>query len=242
MKQHEELGLLSAFLDGELDDVQRTQIEAHLGSCAECAEVVEALRGTLADFESLDAPEPSAQDSWALRSALAAARRAESSKRYPRYLVATAGVAASIVAIFAFTSQGGDGRGGSADVSLTSGSGSTGVFAEDYDETSARAFLDAFGGVPAPTAPDAMIAPQNQKRSNDEAAQPQWSSSGREASCIDKIAPKDGQLVSSFQATFKGKNAFFYVFEVPAGSPSRLELWITAPSGCDPLFWAQRQL
>lgn len=52
--------MISAYLDGELDDAQREEVRAHLENCAECqtylAELT-ALRGALGDMEEYDAPE-----------------------------------------------------------------------------------------------------------------------------------------------------------------------------------------
>src|SRR5437870_4793333 len=42
---------LSAFLDGELAAAERTELLAHLSSCAECSGYVERLRGAAADFK-----------------------------------------------------------------------------------------------------------------------------------------------------------------------------------------------
>src|SRR2546425_456149 len=72
MTPHGELDQLSAYLDGELDPSDRAHLEAHLPTCAECRTTIDALRATVADLAALPDPEPSEQDSWALRAAIAA--------------------------------------------------------------------------------------------------------------------------------------------------------------------------
>ena len=51
---------LVAYLDGELQDSIRSDVEAHLESCAACRAERENLASTLRSLESLPATEPSA--------------------------------------------------------------------------------------------------------------------------------------------------------------------------------------
>jgi anti-sigma factor RsiW len=50
---------LVAYLDGELPDATRSQVEAHLESCAACRAERDALAATLKSLESLPATQPS---------------------------------------------------------------------------------------------------------------------------------------------------------------------------------------
>lgn len=97
MTTHPDPEQLSAYIDGELNDDERDELEQHLTGCSECSATLRALRATLADMRALPAPEPSAQESWALRSAINKARKGPA-KRYRQWVAA----AATIAAVFAF--------------------------------------------------------------------------------------------------------------------------------------------
>jgi len=56
-------GQLSAFLDGELDDLARTRLEAHLGECLDCARTLADLRAIVAAAPHYQGREP-ARDLW----------------------------------------------------------------------------------------------------------------------------------------------------------------------------------
>ncbi len=54
---------LSEYLDGELDDVERVALEAHLATCAECTSVLADLRRVVGRAQALD-DRPPAHDLW----------------------------------------------------------------------------------------------------------------------------------------------------------------------------------
>ena len=54
---------LSPYLDGELDDLRRARLEAHLAGCAECAAVLADLRAIVAAAPEYPGREP-ARDLW----------------------------------------------------------------------------------------------------------------------------------------------------------------------------------
>ena len=54
---------LSEYLDGELDDVERAALEAHLATCADCTAVLADLRRVVARAQALD-DRPPARDLW----------------------------------------------------------------------------------------------------------------------------------------------------------------------------------
>src|SRR5918996_3844924 len=107
MGSHPELEQLSAFLDGELEASERSALEAHLPSCAECRSTLDALRATIADLGELPEAVPTEQDSWALRSAISRARRP--ARRWQRAAWAAGAVAAAAIAVVAIVQPGGGG-------------------------------------------------------------------------------------------------------------------------------------
>ena len=56
-------GQLSAYLDGELDDLARTRLEGHLGECLACARILTDLRAIVAAAPHYQGREP-ARDLW----------------------------------------------------------------------------------------------------------------------------------------------------------------------------------
>jgi len=54
---------LSAYLDGELDSVDRAALEAHLGKCEECAAALKQLRGVVGWAQAYSGSEPE-RDVW----------------------------------------------------------------------------------------------------------------------------------------------------------------------------------
>ena len=55
---------LSEYLDGELNETEVRELETHLAGCAECAAILQELRGVMARAGSLD-DRPPAHDLWA---------------------------------------------------------------------------------------------------------------------------------------------------------------------------------
>src|SRR5437899_1116775 len=96
MSTHPDPEQLSAYIDGELTDDERDDLEQHLTGCSDCSATLRALRATVADMRAMPAPVPSAQESWALRSAISKARKGPA-KRYRQWIAA----AGTIAAVFA---------------------------------------------------------------------------------------------------------------------------------------------
>jgi hypothetical protein len=106
MNPHDELDLLSPYMDGELDASDRARLDAHMTSCAECRATLIGLQATVADLRTLPEPAPTPQDSWALRAAI---RRARSPMRkWQRVSWAAGAVAAAAIAFAAVTLPGGN--------------------------------------------------------------------------------------------------------------------------------------
>jgi hypothetical protein len=98
MNTHPDPEQLSAYIDGELTGTGRDDLEQHLTGCSDCSATVHALRATLADMRALPSPVPSEQDQWALRSAIAKARR-RPAERYRRWVIGAGSAAAAAAAI-----------------------------------------------------------------------------------------------------------------------------------------------
>jgi hypothetical protein len=148
MSIHEAFDLLSAYLDGELSDREKTMVDAHLATCADCALARDALRLTVGDLRALEDPVPSEQDSWALGAALARARRRGEQPRYARFAMAASGAAAVLIGVvFAVSQNGAPDR----QAALAPEAAALGVDAatvlvtnENFTERSAHSFLLGF--------------------------------------------------------------------------------------------------
>ena len=265
MNPHAELDLLSAFLDGELDASERERVERHLPACSECRTTLDALRATVADLATLPLPEPTPQDSWALRSAIRRERRPV--RRWQRLAMAAGGVAAAAVATLAIAlgPGGGDANGparalnaerGTLDKSAVAGGGSGPVYlqAGNYDQASAHAELlsvarlispgaapsEAAGAGTSTTAPNAFIY----AAAADSSAQPPSTLSRERAPvddierCADVVRSSSHAYLQPIQyevATYENKPAFLLFFY----SQERYELWVMQRSDCAVLYFAQ---
>jgi anti-sigma factor RsiW len=97
MGRHDELEMLSAYLDDEVSRDERARIDAHLPACAACRATLQALRATSADLALLAEPELPEREIWALRGTLA--RKRASHGRSGRRIVALSGAAAAVTLI-----------------------------------------------------------------------------------------------------------------------------------------------
>lgn len=261
MRAHDELDLLSAYLDGELDAPDRGRVEAHLADCAECRRTLQALRMTVADLATLPEPAPSPQDSWALRAAVRRARRPV--RRWER-LAWGAGAAAAVLVGVLVVVQGQ--RSADRDAALTAkeagrpGGASGPIFetGADYDEQSALARLATFGG--EATLPTGTGGAPAEDRSTDTSAPAAAAQPGppasydlRASSAETKVADPPPELARCERvvrgstaeplealrfeiARYRGEPAFLMFFQ----TAGRIELWVMARADCRLLFFAQR--
>jgi hypothetical protein len=261
MISHDELDQLSAYLDGELDPDERTRIDAHLPSCAECRTSLDALRATIVDLKALPEPAPSEQDSWALRSAIARANAP--SRRWQRFAIAAGSAAAALIAIVTLAhngslspSHGKDSAAGSPGPALVS-------VAQNFDKFSAQEYLLVTAGklTPAPAG-----APLSSGRSQQETKTVAGGATP-EASVLTPHAVYGGEAAQAYDAgttteldrcvgivrgatqeylkpiayelaSFDGTPAFFLVFQ----ASDRYELWVMSHDPkhpCDLLFFSQ---
>lgn len=161
MNSHDELDLLSSYLDGELDASDRARLDAHMATCAECRTTLAGLQATIADLQTLPEPVPTPQDTWALRAAI---RRARSPmRRWQRVAWASGAVAAAAI-VFAAVTLPGNGTDGIEATALSGRSENAGVAlfesGENLTAADAQARLLTIAGVkttldatiPTPTA------------------------------------------------------------------------------------------
>jgi anti-sigma factor RsiW len=86
--------LLTAHLDGELDDAERAEVETHLASCADCRRELEALRHVRSVLRGAPAVDPP----------FGFFERMTSRRRRPRWIAAAsvAGIAAAWIVVVGF--------------------------------------------------------------------------------------------------------------------------------------------
>jgi putative zinc finger protein len=248
MMQHTELEQLSAYIDGELTAAERAGLEAHLPGCDECRASLDALRMTLADLRTLPEETPSEQDSWALRTAIARARKP--SKRWQRYVVAAGSVAAVAIAFVAFVNRPGS------EQNLTANAPDAGprliAVNENFDSVSAQSHLLVLVG--KVSSPEAVQAPvlTDQKETfgptaggagavRREAVTADDSYSDSLERCVQAVRASTQNYLEPFRyelARFEEKPAYFLVFRVE----ERYELWVMSADGnkpCETLFFSQ---
>lgn len=249
MMQHTELDLLSAYVDGELDDAERARVKSHLPTCAECRGTLDALLLTLADLKTLPDEAPAEQDSWALRAAIARARKPAG--RWQRYVVAAGSVAAVAIAFVAFMNVGG--RQASKNSTAAGALGLVTVN-ENFDKFSAQTHLLVLAGkVPSPeavtAAPDLDTAGASGNRDGTFAptskvqgfAALSDASSGDLDRCVEVVRSSTQNYLKPFRyelARFEDRPAFFLVFQ----TEDRYELWVMSADPkkpCETLFFSQ---
>jgi len=256
---HGELELLSAYLDGELDPPERTRVETHMPTCAECRETLAALRATVTDLKTLPEPAPTEQDSWALRSAISRARKPQ--KAWQRILFASGAVAAVLVGIIAVVHQSSNTHGGTNDTAARLNR-TVPVYGDalNFDKFSAQNYFLSVIGAVSPTdtgVPAAAPAPQRAagksnapQEANVFAAYnaglstvaPVDATTRRQLDrCVAAVRSQTQELLTPFRyelAQFDSTPAFFLTFR----SPRRYEFWVMSRvTGhvCDVLYFAQ---
>lgn len=260
---------LSAYLDGELDERARAEVEAHLAGCPACRRTLDALRATLSELGDLSAerPEPSEQETWALRMSIDRARRgrAETAARgIARFAPAIAAAAAALVAVVAVVGRPHDGGGLAA--GADKGAQRT-VAAEDplalqiidsglaYDQASVALRLDSLAfptvaatapltapgtGAGAPgTAPGGTAPPLPPEVDS-------YAASSLDANVLEAIeacaakaraGKNDLEPILYEVATFRGQRAYLIAFR----APDHYEMWVFSREGCDTLYFRQRK-
>jgi hypothetical protein len=262
MSPHAELDQLSAYVDGELDAPERTALEAHLPSCAECRSTLDALRATIADLASLPEPVPSEQDSWALRSAIARARAPV--KTWHRAAWAAGAVAAALVALIAIVRPGADqtqtlarapaeqglgaGAGGAVNIIYDAGAFTMSSAQAKLLVLSGKAREDQIHendaalsiGAPTPASTGTGFAPTAGGATGTSGTSARYAAdvAAEIDRCVSQIQRSTQQLLQPLEyhvGTFDSKPAFLLFFR----TTERYELWVVQRPSCDVLYFAQ---
>lgn len=265
MSPHDELDLLSSYLDGELDASDRARLDAHMTLCADCRATLIGLQATVADLRTLPEPSPTPQDSWALRAAI---RRARSPmRRWQRVSWAAGAVAAAGIVFAAVTLPGGNVTRDFAS-SAAQGERATGaaIYQSGQNLTAADAqalLLDVAGivpgavsaPVPTPNTLDAAGGPTNESATAGGSAYALSSGTSRTLSmlaganeddparaaidrCVTVVRGSTQEFLEPIRyeiATFESKPSFLLFFRTSA----RYELWVVARSDCNVLYFGQ---
>ncbi|HEY2802554.1 MAG TPA: zf-HC2 domain-containing protein [Actinomycetota bacterium] len=250
--------LLADYVDGDLGERERAEVEAHLATCERCRADVRSARlarDQLASEPAVEAPaglseeildavggEPPPRDEPVVE--VFGGRQGKSS-RPAAWLGAVAAAAAIVIGIFVFNGLSGPSQSGTAsdartaggELSAPAGAGvpeTSGVVLQpghDYDEAGIEqlAAAAAAGRLPVP---QTSLAP------NDQAA--------TATSCLTKGAQLRGDEVpvQLIQATFHGKPADLGVYKVPGsnGGPERIVIWVVSSRDCSVLSFTQHLL
>lgn len=250
MNSHDELELLSAYLDEELDASDRARLDVHIASCAECRSTLTGLQATLTDLRSLPEPAPTPQDSWALRAAI---RRARSPMRRWQRLSWAAGAVAAGALAFAFSTLPGSTPAlrESAD-SLAAGPPTVPIYqsGQNLSAVDAQARLLELAGYTARTlaggssataettakdrafgvvAPEAVLISPYAASADDHTAIEH---------CVNVVRGSTQEFLEPLRyelATFESKPAFLLFFR----TTDRYELWVVGRSDCSVLYFSQ---
>ena len=250
MTTHPDPEQLSAYIDGELTGTGRDDLEQHLTGCSECSATLRGLRATVADMRALPSPVPSEQDSWALRSAIAKARR-KPAERYRRWVVAAgsaAAVAAAIVGVVSlshntqketFGSTSSEVNSNRALAPLNSGSAEIQFDSTNYNSSSAKQLL-----APVAIAAPAVNGPRTTKGSAGQTFGPTSST----ASLADQTKYRSEILACEREifshgaggaraqtyivGRYDGTAAFFLIYSVVVSGKTKREMWVVQQSDC----------
>jgi len=243
MSTHPDPEMLSAYVDGQLDGAERDDLEQHLTGCSDCSSTVRAIRATLADMRALPAPVPSEQDSWRVRAAITKARK-RPAQRY-RLWVASASVAAAVIAVVVITTG-----------KTTSPTGNTGkvfapteargaapiptpeIISSDFSESSAKGLV--FNTLAAPAAsPNVPPGPSAAGDTASDTTTNAYSAAlGRYTTqiqgCESKIFGGES-MPTPFRyvvARYEKTPAFFLVYTVGSGDNAKLEMYVVQQKDC----------
>ncbi|HEX9711850.1 MAG TPA: zf-HC2 domain-containing protein [Actinomycetota bacterium] len=250
---HREREQLSAYLDGELGDVERTTLEAHISTCEQCAGTLAALRATAGDLRLLAEAEPTPQDAWALRSAIARARRAQRGPRWARVAMASSASAAALALIVGSVvflgGSGDDDRFAQTGVEISGPSSlafGVEVLDEAFDQTSARGlFPTRDPAVAAEAAPGDGSGRDDAAQFSGGAPAAQQDLRSADAdlnahrvrieACESALFGDDEGVERTPQryivARYNQVDAYFLLYLLP--SEERYELWVIARADCD---------
>jgi hypothetical protein len=247
MSTHPDHEQLSAYIDGELAGADRDDLEQHLTGCSDCSSTLRALRATVADMRALPSPVPSEHDRWALRSAIAKARR-RPAERYRRWVVgagSAAAVAAAIVGVLSLSHNKtnatfGQTGAGANSPAMAAPLAPPAIRIDDtnYNSTSARSLLDSIVG----TVPANGPAPQAEASTRTTSSGTKAFSSADRAAFGAPIAACERYVLSSgsggarplayIVGRYESTPAFFLIYSVVVGGKTKTEMWVVRRSDC----------
>jgi anti-sigma factor RsiW len=251
--------LIADYVDGDLGERERDEVEAHLATCERCRADVRSARlarDQLASVPAVEAPaglteeilgavdrEPPAREAPVVEVFGGRPRR---SSKPVAWLGAVAAAAAIVIGVFVLNGLSGSsqnaatssGAAGSAELTAPAGASGTtptnGVVLQpghDYDEAGIERLATAAAAGRLPV-PETSLAP------NDQAA--------AATSCLTKGAQLKGdeRPVEIILATFHGKPADLGVYKVPGsnGGPERIVVWVVSSRDCSVLSFTQHLL
>jgi anti-sigma factor RsiW len=256
MSTHPDPEQLSAYIDGELADADRDELEQHLTGCSECSATLRGLRATVADMRALPSPTPSEQDLWALRSAIAKARRTPA-ERYRRWVIGAGGaaaVAAAIVGVLVLNHNtmnkpGTDLAKGAAAVPSASSQPRIEIDPVNYDAISAGQLLvsvrEAFDAPQAyaPAAPAVSGSAQAGGATTATSNGPTRAvSSADQSAYAQKIAACErdvfsrgsggARAIAYVVGRYESTPAFFLIYSVVVRGQTKTEMWVVQQSNC----------
>jgi len=248
MSPHRESEELSAYVDGELDAIERARVEQHLSACAECRATLDEVQSARSALRELPEPRLSAEQIATLDAAVERAAASPPKRSRFRVVVGGAVAVAAVAAAFAIVPH------LHSPPRATSGLAAPAVpVSGPYDSASARAALLAF----------AASAPHRQagfgaNGGGLSSSAPQSKALGQNPATVDSLAPTDCdarirsagddvRLDHTQDATFVDKDgkatpATLLFYLAPASKPTRAELWVVRPSDCFTLFFSQASL
>lgn len=247
MTSHPEHDLLSAYADGETDASERAAVESHLASCPDARALLGAIRSTLHDLDAVGEPPMDPQVSFAIRAAVARERKLAGRGR--RYGWAAGAAAAALIGVVGFVTLRPD---GATPDRTTGGAGAVALEAladQNYTKDSAGTLLQSmasdYGSARAATTTEmsAEAPPQDSAASGAQFSGSSADQTGfRDCLVTIERESKDANLIRSIAARFEGEPVYLLMFEVPAGKPVRLELWVVARAGCEIRYFVQRKI
>jgi hypothetical protein len=214
---------------------------------------LDALRATIADLGTLPEPAPTEQDSWALRAAIARARKPPV-RRWQRMVVAAGSVAAVGIGIAAFVFSGGgsdrsfEALRNAAGAAAPAGGAAVPIYssAENFTLQAAHEhLLEVSGKVTENQSRLAVPNPQGAPAATDSKEFAAMSASVPDATtrrqldgCVAVVQRSTQELLTPSRyevVTFEKKPAFFLIFS----TTERFELWVVSRDRCDVLYFAQ---
>jgi anti-sigma factor RsiW len=252
--------LLADYVDGDLGERERAEVEAHLATCERCRADVRSARlarDQLASVPAVEAPaglteqilgavdrEPPLREAPVVE---VFGGRPRKSSRPAAWLGAFAAAAAIVIGVFVFNGLSGTSSqtGAASDAraaggaELTAPAGPSGTTANgvvlqpghDYDEAGIERLAAAAAAGRLPV-PQTSLAP------NDQAS--------TVTSCLAKGAQLRGDEhpIELIRATFHGKPADLGVYKVPGsnGGPERIVVWVVSSRDCSVLSFTQHLL